>query len=408
MASGDQVRPESLWSGAFRWFFTGRAVDLAGSSMTPVAIALGVLQATGSASTVGIVMAANVVPTLILMLLGGVLADRSARGRILTITALVSAATHAAMAAVLFTPGFSLAAMSLLAAGSGMVGAFNNPALRGIVPELVAEEHIQRANASLATARNAARIGGPALAGLLVAGAGGGWTLLLDATSFLAAAFCFSRLPTTSRPSAPAPLLRDLVEGWATFCALRWVWTLSLAYTLINLMLVGPWQILGPVIVSGQHSVGLWGVLLSVRAVGLLAASTLMMKLRFSNPLVAGLLLGSLAALPLFALGTSESVPILFAAVLISAFGITASGITYEMTLQTHVPRAHLSRVASYDDLLAFAAVPLSQVLVGPASAAFRPRPVVTACAVGIVVMHLVPLLVREVRTVTRSSPPRS
>lgn len=400
-------RKASLWAGPFRWFFVGRAVDLAGGALTPVVIALGVLHATGSASQVGIVMAANVAPTLALMLVGGIVADRWPRARVLTATCATMALTQAGMAGSLFATEFNLALMSALAAATGMVGAFNNPALRGIVPDLVDPTHIQQANAALATVRNAAKIAGPALAGILIATVGGGWALVVDSASFAIAALCFSRLPRTSRASAPTSMWRDLVDGWATFISLRWVWTLSLAYTVINLLLIGPWQILGPVILSKHHEAGIWGAVLSVRAIGLLLASATMFKLRFANPLAAGLLLGTLCALPLLALSLTSSLPVLIAATLASALGFAASGITYEMTLQTHIPREKLSRVSSYDDLLAFASVPISQAVVGPLADTFGARTVVIVCAAGIAIMHLLPLASSEVRTISTCPPAR-
>src|SRR4051812_27757522 len=65
-----------LLRGRFGWFFLGRTVDLAGSSMTTVALALAVLQASGRAGDLGVVLAANMVPTLVLLLVGGAVADR--------------------------------------------------------------------------------------------------------------------------------------------------------------------------------------------------------------------------------------------------------------------------------------------------------------------------------------------
>lgn len=386
---------------SFLFFFIGRTVDLAGSAMTPVVLALAVLQATDSVSHTGLVLAANVLPTLILMLIGGALADRLPRGRILTVTCTLSAVTQLAMAAVLWAQSFNLVFMTVLAAISGMIGAFSSPALRGIVPDLVAEEDIQSANAALATSKNAAKILGPTVAGVLVAFIGGGWALVIDAATFVIAAIFFSRLPGFTAPGRRSGLAADIQDGLKAFSKMRWVWTLSLSYALINLLVIGPWQVLGPAIVRLDHSVAIWGLILSVRAAGLLISSLILLKLRFKNPLVAGLTLGALTGLPLLALGMSLPITILFATAFISSFGMAAAGVTYDSALQSRVPRQELSRVASIDDLLSFATVPLSQALVGPVAGFVGAQELLLFCGVGVIALHLLPLLVRDVRHVT-------
>lgn len=389
----------------FLLFFIGRAIDLAGSAMTPVVLTLAVLQATNSVSDTGVVLAANVLPTLILMMLGGVVADRIPRARILIITCVLSALVQLAMAAALFAHNFSLILMAILAACSGAISAFSSPALRGIVPDLVDEDHIQNANAALATAKNASKILGPTIAGVLVAFAGGGMALIIDAITFILAAACFSRLPgQTSAKRRQDGMLKQLFEGFAAFRRLRWVWTLSLCYAMINLLMIGPWQVVSPDLIRQDHNVAVWGVILSVRAAGLLCASIILLKLRFKNPLVAGLVFGSMSALPLLAIGISAPIGAIFVVVFVSSFGITAAGVTYDSALQSRVPRSELSRVASIDDLLSFATVPLSQALVGPVSQLVGARGLLVICGVAVIVLHFIPLLVRDVRTVTKKA----
>lgn len=385
----------------FLFFFIGRTIDLVGSAMTPVVLALAVLQATDSVSDTGLVLAANILPTLILMLLGGVLADRLPRARILTATCALGAVIQFGMAAVLFAEDFNLPLMAILAATSGMLGAFTSPALRGIVPDLVYEEHIQSANAALATSKNATKVLGPTIAGVLVAFAGGGWALVVDAITFVIAAILFSRLPGLTTPRRRSGVVTDLKEGFSIFRRLRWVWTLSLTYATINLLVIGPWQVLGPSLVRVDHSIALWGAILSVRAAGLLVASLIMLKLRFKNPLVAGLMLGAMTGLPLLALGASLPISLVFAIVFISAFGMTAAGVTYDSALQSHVPRHELSRVASIDDLLSFATVPLSQALVGPLAGILGAHELLIFSGLSVILLHFLPLLVGEARHIT-------
>lgn len=388
-----------LVTGRFRWFLVGRTVDLAGSSMTTVALALAVLQASGRVADLGIVLAANMIPTLVLLLVGGAVADRTSRRTVLVVTALATAAVMAAMAVVLITDHYTLVVITGLAAVSGAVSAFSQPALRGIVPELVERRDLQRANAILASSQHTVRILGPVLAGVLVATAGGGWALAADAASYVLAAAAFTRLPGASRPpAANRPLWRDLVDGWSVFRSRRWVVVMTVSFALVNAVNVGPWNVLGPQVVSGHDGAVGWGTVQTVRAAGLLLMSVVAVKLVLRRPLRDGRIWGMLAALPLLALGLSGDAWVVAAAAFAGGLGFTVAAITWESTLQAAVPEESLSRVVAYDDLLSYLAIPLSQLAAGPLAAVYGAKEVSVACGVAYLVVCLVPLLSREVR----------
>jgi MFS family permease len=388
-----------LLTGRFGWFFAGRTVDLAGSSMTTVALALAVLEASGSAADLGIVLAATMIPTLVLLLVGGAVADRVRRRTVLIVTNLSTAAVMAAMAAVLITDNYDLVVLACLAVVSGAVSAFSQPALRGIVPELVARQDLQRANALLASSQNTARVLGPVLAGVLVTTVGGGWALAADAATYLLAAAAFTRIPGASRaPSANRPLWRDLADGWAVFRSMRWVVVMTVSFALVNAVGVGPWNVLGPQVVSGADGAVGWGTVQTARAVGLLLMSVVAVRLVLRRPLRDGRVWGTLAGLPLLAVGLSGDAWVVAVAAFVGGLGFTVAAVTWESTLQAAVPSESLSRVAAYDDLLSYLAIPLSQLAVGPLAASYGAQEVSTACGIAFVVVCLLPLLSREVR----------
>ena len=122
----------------FRWFFAARSVSLLGSSMAPVALAFAILEQTNSVGDLGIVLAANVVPLLGFMLLGGAIADRHSRKAVLLVANLGAGLTQAAVAILLLTGSYQLVTVAALEFLNGTLAAFTRPALRGIVPELVA------------------------------------------------------------------------------------------------------------------------------------------------------------------------------------------------------------------------------------------------------------------------------
>ncbi|WP_435130588.1 MFS transporter [Actinacidiphila sp. bgisy144] len=389
-----------LLTGRFAWFLAGRTVDLAGSSMTTVALSLAVLQATGSASDLGVVLAANIVPNLTLLLVGGTVADRMRRRRLLVAANLISGALLAGMAALLLAGAYRLPALALLSFGTGAVSAFTAPALRGIVPELVPRHDLFRANALLASSQNTVRIVGPVVASVLVATAGGGWALAVDGLSCWLAALAFLRLPGGSRPPASGQrLLRELADGWAVFRSLRWVVLMAMSFALVNAFNVGPWNVLGPEVVMGQDGAVGWGAVQAVRAAGLLVMSVVAVRLVFRRPLRDGRIWGALAGLPLLALGWSGTAWVVAPAAFVGGLGFSVAAITWESTLQEAVPQQSLSRVTAYDDLLSFLAIPLSQLLAGPLGRAAGAREVCTLCGIGCIASCLLPLLDRQVRT---------
>jgi len=384
----------------FRGFFLGRLVSLLGSAMTPVALALAVLQAAGRPEDLGIVLAAQLFPNLALLLVGGAVADRLPRRAVLVAANLGAGLTQGAVAAVLITGHYSLPLLAGIELANGALAAFTSPALRGIVPELVVAAELQRANALLAAAGNAAKILGPTAAGLVSATVGGGWAIALDAISFLAAAGLLARLRLAAPPAAAnrQGLLADLRDGWRAFRGITWVWVTTMSCCVINLVNVGAWQILGPLLTTRRSGEAAWGLVLSARAVGLLLMSVALSRLALRRPLRAGQLGGALGGLGLVGVGLGLSAPWLIGCAFVAGLGFTALDVTWDTSVQQHVPRAALSRVCAYSDLLSYAAIPVGQLLVGPAAERWGGAAVALCCGLAFAAAALAPLAVREVR----------
>jgi MFS family permease len=174
----------------FLLLFLGRTVSLFGSALAPIALAFGVLGIGGSASDLGLVMAATFLPTVVFLLVGGIWADRLPRQHVMVVSDALSGAVQAVVAVLFLTGSVEIWHLVALAAIRGTTAAFFFPAAQGIVPQVVSATHLQEANALLGLSRTGTQVGGTALAGVLVAVAGPGWALAIDAaTYFLGAAF---------------------------------------------------------------------------------------------------------------------------------------------------------------------------------------------------------------------------
>ena len=391
----------------FRYFFGGRLISLLGSAMAPVALAFAVLDASHRATDLGVVLAARLVPLLGFVLVGGAIADRFPRRAVLILANLGSALTQGGVAAVLLTGHYSLVLVAALSVGNGILDAFTTPALRGLLPELVAKNQLRQANALLGTTQNATKILGPALAGVLVVSIGSGPTIAFDAATFLAAAVLLAPLRTTTpMPSRRATLLHDLRSGWSVYRRTTWLLAVTASSSMMNLVQVGTWQVLGPELTKHTSGEAAWGFVLSARGIGLLVMSALMYKLVVRHLLRLGQLMSALGCLPLLALGLQLNALWLAAAAFIAGLGFSISGISWETSLQEHVDPAMLSRLSSYDDLLSFAAIPIGLLAVGPLADRFGAPAVATAAAAIYLLVAWASLLSRDVRDLTHQTSP--
>ncbi|WP_170216027.1 MFS transporter [Asanoa ferruginea] len=399
-ASEDRERP--LRSPAFRWYFAGRSISMAGSFMSPVALAFGVLELTDNASWLSAVISASFVPMVATMLLGGGIADRYRRDTVLRLTSLGAGLTQACVAVLLLTHQHP-ALLLPFAAVNGVLQGLTTPALRGIVSNLAVGRGLQQASSLLASAGNTARIVGPTTAGLLTASVGGGWAIAADAASFLLAAAMFARISLPDLPprAVGAPTMRtEMREGWAYFRSQTWIWTVTLAFAVFNATNMGFWQILGPTIANDTIGAAGWGLVLSARGVGALLASVVLVKVALMRrPMVPALSAMALATAPLILLGTGANTFWLAAASLLGGVVAEFFTVVWETVNYTHIPERLLSRVGAHDEFWSSASLPIGQLSAPPLAAAFGTTAVAVAgggtAAAAMLLASLVPSLRR-------------
>jgi MFS family permease len=393
---------QPLRSVAFRRFLAGQSISLAGSAMSPVALAFGVLEVTNSAAWLSAVTTAALVPMVAMLLLGGGIADRYRRDTVLCLTSLGAGLTQGGVAFLLLAhqhPAFLLP----LAALNGIFQGLTKPALRGIVSNLAVGHGIQQASSLLASVRNATRILGPTVAGLLTASVGGGWAIAADAASFLLAAAFFARMSLPELPrrtEGGTTMLAELREGWGYFSSTPWIWTVTSAFAVFNALNMGVWQILGPVIANATIGAAGWGLVLSARGVGALLASVVMVKLTVRRPMVPALSSMTMGAAPLILLGAGANTFWLAAAAFVAGVASEFFTVVWETVNNTHIPERLLSRVGAQDEFWSFVPIPIGQLSTPILAAVFGTATIaVTGGGVAAVAM-LVPLLVPSLRRI--------
>ena len=391
----------------FRRFYAGYVTSLFGTSMSTVALAFAVLDGGGSAADLGYVFAAGVVPQVAFMLGGGVIADRLGRRPVMLAADLVRFAVQATLAVALLTSAPPIWLFVLLQGLLGTGEAFFTPSLTALTPDIAPPARLSDANALLGVAQSAARVTGPAAAGILVAVTMPGVVIALDAASYGASVLALSllRLPAAA-PRRGSPL-RDLADGWAQFRSRTWLWVTTLQFALFNLFTWAPFLLLGPVLAKDYlGGARAWGTIAAAIAAGSIVAGALLVGRRPRRPLVAGVI------------GTfGYPVPCLLLALHAPAYGVAAGALaagagsavftTFSTTvLQQQVPPEMLARVTAFMLTGAFALGSAGFAVIGPVAAvAGAGRLLGVAAAWGILspaVVLAVPA-VRSVRSAARA-----
>jgi MFS family permease len=180
----------SLRNRNFRLYFSGQIVSNTGNWLTAVALTLLVLKITRSGFDVGLLAACQYGPALFLSAWAGAIADRADKRRMLLLTQALETLQSAGLAILAFLPHPPLAGLLLVALAGGIFLAFDSPARRSFVSEMVPTEELPNAVVLYSTTINVSRVFGPALAGLLAVTLGFGWCFAIDAVSYVAVLAC--------------------------------------------------------------------------------------------------------------------------------------------------------------------------------------------------------------------------
>jgi predicted MFS family arabinose efflux permease len=336
--------------------------------VAPIALAFAVLDLTGSKTDLGLVLTAIWVPQLLLVLFGGVFADRLPRHLVMVGSNLLSGLAQGGIAVLLLTHHAQLWQLIVLQVFRGIAMAFFFPAVQGLIPETVSPSLLQQANALLGMTKNGANIFGAALGGVLVATAGPGWALGFDGATYLisAAILAAMRLKRAERVETPS-VWRELAEGWTEFSSRTWLWAVVASAAVGNTVWMGASLVLGPLVakeyLGGAAS---WGIIMASQGAGLLAGGLLLLRFRPQRLLLVGMGAFSVAALPVFFLASLRSTPVIAAGYFIAGVSLEIFSILWAMAMQQNVPQEKLSRVSAYDALGSIVFVPLGLSLAGP------------------------------------------
>jgi MFS family permease len=260
----------------FQLFFSGQLISLIGTWMDSIAEAWLVYRLTGSSLLLGTVAFAGQIPVFLMAPIGGMVADRWNRHRVVIATQAISMVLAGILAALTLSHRVTVWEVVVLAALMGAVNAFDIPARQAFLVDMVGREDLMNAIALNSSMFNGARVIGPSIAGILVASIGEGWCFAANSISYIAVIIGLllmqvNRAPVEARRVSP---FEHIVEGF------RFVWNtgpiraLLLLLGLVSLVAM-PYSVLMPIFAAKilHGNARTLGVLMGATGVGALGGA---------------------------------------------------------------------------------------------------------------------------------------
>ncbi|WP_196466199.1 MFS transporter [Planomonospora sp. ID91781] len=394
----------------FSLLLAARTISVLGSSFAPVALAFGVLELPGAtATTLSVVLTAEALPMVAFMLVGGVIADRFPRHRVMMAGEALNAAAFACLAAMLLTGWTPLPALVTASACSGIAMAVLFPALTGIIPDVVPADRLQTANALLGLGANSSRVAGLVLSGATVVLIGGGWALAVSAAMFATAAVLIAALrltPAERTAGEGHSVLADLRDGWREFVSRQWLWVVVAQFSVLVMAVQAAHGVLGPLVATERLGGAFaWSMILAGEAVGMIGGVFIAMRLRPRRPILVATLLTAPTGLPYLLLGSGAPLWTIVVGAVVMGVCFDVFGVLWSTTMQREIPAESLSRVSSYDALGSLMFGPIGLLVAGPVAALIGPEPALLGCAAIVTLSAVAALLSPGVRGLRAPEP---
>lgn len=361
---------------SLRAYTAALTCSAAATALAPIALTFAALDLGGSVSDVGLVLAARTGPQVILLVLGGVIADRYRRHLVVIASCAVQAVTFGAAGALLAIGSAGIGTLVILGCANGIASAFTYPAMSGMLPGLVSLKRLPRAASVTGMFTRGGAVLGMVGGGMVATQSLPGAGLLIAAAAMLGAALAMWPVrPALSTVEGPAEgsMVRQLGDGWREFAANSWLWPTVCGFAVVNMVLAGAWATIGPVIAEDSVGRTAWGVVMGVFTAGLGLGHVVLLRFRPRHLLGWGIAATG-AVVPAVAALWAPRAWVLATLGLLAGAGLGFFSAAWRTTLGQRVPADRLSRVSSIDGLGSFLAMPVGQLLAGRLAEATSPR----------------------------------
>jgi MFS family permease len=357
----------------FALFWTGWTVSLIGDGFFLVAIAWQVFDLWNSPTALAVVGAAETIPVVALVLVGGVVTDRFERRKVLIFSSALRGACVTVLGLLAISGAIELWHVFVIAVFFGAGQAFQGPAAGAIVPDLVPRHLLVQANSLAQFVRQFAfALAGPAIGGVVVHEVGAGTAFLVDGATFAFAIATLALLhprPAAAVSDAPTSMRRDIVEGLRFVRQHVWLWG-TLGWALVALLLIyGPFEVLVPYLVRnelGGDATDL-GLVFAFGGLGAVLLSLTVGQIGLPRRHITFMYVAwTIASLQIAAYTLTDAPWQAMAIAFVGEAFWTAGLLVWVTLMQRVVPAELLGRVKSVDWLLSIGLVPLSFAITGP------------------------------------------
>jgi MFS family permease len=336
----------------FRFLLTGQTVSSLGNSISNVALPFQLFALGASPLQLGIAVAIETATSVAFLLLGGAIADRFQRRTLILASDVLGGCVVAVVALLSATGQLRIEHVYVAAIGLGAADAFLSPAYSAIIAELVPADILRAGNAARLLGRSFARIVGPTVGGLVVAFVSPAAAFGVDALSFL---FSFGTLlrahPGRRTHAASSSIVQDIREGFRYVFSLRWLWTTTIYFMLVNVAYAGQAGVMTPLLVRDTlgGDARTFGFINAAYGVGTIVAGIGVAQLVTGRPGRVLFAFEVLAAVCVLGIGLVPVLPVVFVSMALMGAALSSSTVIWQALLQRHVPERILGRVSSID-----------------------------------------------------------
>ncbi|MBN6053035.1 MFS transporter, partial [Nonomuraea sp. RK-328] len=343
-----------------RRLLVGRGMSALATALIPTTLTLAVLRIPGHGSGgLGVVLACELVPLLVFLPVGGVLADRLRPERVILLADLVRCLAQVAIGAELIAGSGRLAVLAVLSAVSGVAIAFGMPAVPRLVAVVVPAPDRLRVNARIGVVTSLSGVAAPALAGGVAMVVGPGWAAALTGLLFAGSALTLGGIHTSggverprgegSRRNEARRFGRELAEGWREVSVRPWFLRSVLGHGVWHFA-AGLFLTLGPLTAVGRlGGEAAWVLVAQAGTAGLVLGVLAAPRLPIRRPIVAVQVAAALYALPLAALAVPAPAWVIAGAYFVAMCGLGVLSPLWETVVAKEIPEGALGRVRSLD-----------------------------------------------------------
>lgn len=396
---------------AYRNLMISGILTTVAMSAFPIALAVTVLDAGGSATTLGLILAARVLSGVVMAPIGGVWVDRLPRKTIL----ILSDGFRAIMGSVVIfinPENISMIILGAIVILMGISDAFGGPAAGAIIPSILPDHLLPSGNVLRGIALKGSTIAGPGVAGIIVVSLGTHATYIATSFFFLLGAALLIRIdegPVVANPDKKNQFVDEMREGLRVVWYYKWIAAMILMASVQLMLVIGVEDVLLPVITKRDFgTASVFATSAALFSAGGAISAVICIKSKVKNPGLVSVVVWGLFILAPLVLAFPSSKSIIFIAYFAAGFSVGPWEAFWATQVQREVPAEYQGRVFSIDYMGSLGLMPLGMALAGPLVNLFGERPLLIGVAVFHLIVCAVVLLVPGVKEMKSSRPPYS